>query len=110
MFPDEVCAVHEPANGDGVSKLAESDPRPMSPRGQSYLFIRGFKQGAGALAQDPQSKDFAAYQRGYKEGYQAASKATFAFNQEVGYVPSILRTTTEAPAPPAEGPDDYEGR
>jgi hypothetical protein len=56
-----------------------------------WLYMRGFKDGAGCTAMRPDHKDLDAYNDGYADGFAARSKAAKKHAKKVGYKPTILR-------------------
>lgn len=65
-----------------------------SPRERYMLFVRGFRDGCAVKAMRRDCVGLGAYDRGYAEGRASANVAVAAYAAEIGYEPTVLRTTS----------------
>ncbi|MDA4133395.1 MAG: hypothetical protein OK454_09785 [Thaumarchaeota archaeon] len=73
------------------AKGLDGKEREWRPNERHWLYMRGFKDGAGVRAIRPDHRDISDYMAGYKAGYLARVKAATAHAKKVGYKPTILR-------------------
>lgn len=67
-----------------------------------HLYVRGFRDGAGARTKRKDHVGLGPYDRGYTDGLKAARDAAQNEAKRLDYKPEILREKT----PPADGTDE----
>jgi hypothetical protein len=73
------------------ARTSDGKEREWKPNERHWLYMRGFKDGAGAHAIRPDHKDLDDYTAGYQAGFDARIKAAKKHAKLVGFKPNILR-------------------
>jgi hypothetical protein len=78
-----------------LSKDVHGNEKPWSPFELHNLYMRGWRDGAGTVAERLNHSDMPEYSQGYKDGYAARSAAANKAAKRLKFKPNILRLTKE---------------